>query len=316
MVQVACFGETLWDEFDQQRVLGGAPLNVAAHLTLLGVNTALISKIGQDALGEEVIQILKSKNVPLNYLQKDKYHPTGRVKVTLNTENDASYDFVFPSAWDFIDHSGPLRKMVANAPYFVYGSLSTRSEASRETLFKLLEVAQFRIFDVNLRAPHFSREMILKLIQKADILKINEVELERIGSWFGYSSEDHLQIVKELLQAFQLHSIIVTLGSKGALVAWSDQIIQQTAFKVRVEDTVGSGDAFLAAYISKMIQHQEPSACLNFACATGALVASRSGANPDYSLSEIEQLIASNIHNSIPKIKDEKISIFKPNIQL
>ncbi|MGK7393564.1 MAG: carbohydrate kinase family protein [Candidatus Cyclobacteriaceae bacterium M3_2C_046] len=296
MVQVVCFGETLWDMFEGGKALGGAPLNVATHLTQLGINTALISKTGMDQPGMALKEKLQAKGVSTNFLQEDKYHPTGKVMVTLNAQYNASYDIVFPSAWDFIQNDGSLTQLVKQAPYFVYGSLSARSETSRQTLFELLELARLKIFDINLRSPHFSRDTIEKLIEQAHILKINEEELEKLGQWFGFSAQAKGQIISYLHQYYQLHSIIVTQGDKGAYVALPEGMVSQSGLKVEVVDTVGSGDAFLAAYISRMIQDHDPAHCLKFACATGALVASRAGANPDYDLSEIDQLIASNVH--------------------
>jgi fructokinase len=287
---VICYGEILWDLLPTGEVPGGAPMNVAYHLNKLGHPPAVITRIGRDERGNKLVQLLEGKNISTSFVQLDKLLPTGIVYATPNEHHEMEYDIVAPVAWDVIEWNDELPGLFNDQNYFVYGSLIARNLTSRGTLFRLLEIASNKILDINLRPPHYDNKLLQDLLLKANIAKLNFAELNIISSWFGeYSStEDKMNI---LMDKFQLGTVIVTKGGDGAMININGKVYSHPGFKVVVQDTVGSGDSFLAAIISGLIEKRAPSEILEFACAVGALVTSKKGGWPDYELEDIQALI-------------------------
>ena len=283
-----CFGEILWDILPDVRLPGGAPMNVAYHLNHLQVPAAMISRVGNDPLGAELLQFISSKGLDTSFRLKDEAHDTGTVLATLNG-NNVSYEIIQPVAWDFIQYSMHLQRLVASARYFIFGSLVARNEKSRQTLFELLETAPYKILDINLRKPHYEKKVLEYLLQHADMLKLNADELQLLGEWFGLSGNESEQM-QALQQKFHLNTIITTRGDKGAAVLHDGTYYEHAGFTVQVADTIGSGDAFLAGFISKFIQAATVSEALEFACKMGAFVAGRHGACPDYNAADVTSL--------------------------
>jgi len=197
--------------------------------------------------------------------------------------NEVNYNIVSPSAWDFISSDEQLIDLVKQSGYFVYGSLASRSAMSKKTLFQLLENASVKILDLNLRKPHYDKQILEELIQTATILKLNESELELITGWFSnYSGIE--ERVKVIADKFGIEHIVVTLGGDGAYMWMNNQSWWHKGYKVKVEDTIGSGDAFLAGLIHQIIKKAAPNDMLDFACKLGAFVATQKGACPQINL--------------------------------
>jgi fructokinase len=284
--QVVCFGEVLWDILPTGATPGGAPMNVAYHLKKLGVHPALITKVGLDNYGKDLINILSANELTTDFFQVDYNHPTGLVYATPNEHNEVVYDIVFPSAWDFIDWEDAFTDLLQQASFFVYGSLTSRNKTSRDTLYRLLEGAKMKVLDINLRPPNYHRDDVEFLLEKTDILKVNIAELELITGWFSHfeSTEDRLKLVQD---RFNLETVIVTMGGDGALVSHKGAIYRHEGIKVDVVDTIGSGDAFLAGFLQQLLSEKTVKEALTFASAIGAFVATRSGACPQYRREEI-----------------------------
>jgi fructokinase len=278
---VVTYGEVLWDILPTGHVPGGAPMNVAYHLHKTGQHPALITRIGSDDLGNSLKDYFSNLGVCTDYFQQDELLETGKVFAHLLPNNEVTYDIVSPSAWDFIVEEDRLVELVRLSSYFVYGSLASRSKVSAQTMFKLLAIAPIKVLDLNLRKPHFERPLLEQLLQKADILKLNEAELDFVTSWFAeYSSiEERVQIIRK---QYGIQHIVVTLGSKGAYMWMNNQSWWHEGYVVEVEDTIGSGDAFLAGMISQMIAQETPDNILDFACKLGAFIATQKGACPEY----------------------------------
>ena len=287
--KIVCFGEILWDILPSGKVAGGAPMNVAYHANQLGITAQMISKIGQDELGSQLIEFLNKKGVDTLLVQSDGTYPTGTVKVTLDAMGSPSYEIMAPVAWDYINATTADKASVQNADAFVFGSLAARNQRTRDTLFELLELAKFKVFDVNLRSPFYSKSLIIKLLQHADIVKMNDEELEVIGNWLDIHETEQntaLQVKKH----FGLQQLIVTRGAKGAWLFSQDEMINSKGIEIQVQDTIGSGDSFLAAYLSKYLLGELPEKCLQFASATGAYVATQSGGTPEFTEDQIWEL--------------------------
>ncbi|MGE9311892.1 carbohydrate kinase family protein [Niabella sp. CJ426] len=283
-----CFGEILWDILPQEKVPGGAPMNVCYHLNQLGQAAAIISKTGKDENGKGLLEFLEQHQVDISLVQKDEQHATGTVIAT-QKGNEMEYDIVQPVAWDFIDVTEQLLKKVSQASYFVCGSLAARSQHSRNTLYRLLEAANTKVIDINLRPPHYQKDTLDHLLKQADILKLNDHELALIAGWYISETEFEKQVAF-LSDHFSIPTIIITKGANGAALYYNNTFYYHNGYKVTVADTIGSGDAFLAGFLSKHIENNQPETSLDFACKLGAFVASQKGACPPYDVREVEEV--------------------------
>ncbi len=290
-MKVTSFGEVLWDDFPGGKVLGGAPLNVLVRLRSLGVDTSMISSRGDDADGEELLRQIESKNVNTDLLQVCKDQATSLVKVHLDACGSASYEIVYPCAWDRIQVEEAALQRVAESDAFIYGSLSTRDEVSRKTLEQLVEKAKFKIFDVNLRPPHYDTDRLLEMMKKADLVKLNDDELYELSKAYGSKHNSIEQNIQFLAKLSGTPRICVTLGSHGAIYFENGEFYRHCGYRVKVADTVGSGDSFLAGLTYKLLNNTPPQEAVSFACALGALVASHHGATPEISLKEVENFM-------------------------
>lgn len=290
---VVCFGEVLWDILPSGAFPGGAPLNVAYHLKKLGTNPALITRIGDDQYGQDLRDILLGSRLSTDFLHVDCEKPTGLVYANTNNHQEVVYDIVYPSAWDFIEWEEQMDSLVADAQYFVYGSLSSRNKTSSDTLSRLLESANTRVLDINLRPPHFHRTTVEYLLRKADILKMNIAELELITGWFS-TFQTTEERIKRMQDEFFIETLIVTMGGDGALVNHKGTIYRNAGFKVEVKDTIGSGDSFLAGFLHQLLDGADVEKALAFASGTGAFIATQAGACPDYEIHQITALIDAN----------------------
>jgi len=287
--RVVCFGEILWDVFPSGRTAGGAPMNVALNLKKLGIDVKLISRIGIEALGEELYACLKSNGADISLIQQDKHHPTGTAEVKLDDFKNAKYDIAFPAAWDFIEYNSEIDRAIENANV-VFGSLACRHESSHKTLIKIMEKAALKIFDVNLRSPFYNRDLIERLLHAADIVKLNDEELKNIGDWTDENDPD--AACKKIMSSFRVEQLILTSGEHGAKVFYKDKIYACRGFKAEAVDTVGSGDAFLAAFLAEQMKGKDIAECLEFACAAGSYAVTQKGANPPYEEKHIRDFLA------------------------
>jgi fructokinase len=273
-VSVVCFGEILWDLLPSGEQPGGAPMNVAYHLQKLGVPAALISRVGTDDYGDRLLRYVQEQGLNTDYVQKDEQHKTGLVYAHLNEQHEATYEIVQPVAWDYIEWDDRFSGLVHQAEYFVYGSLSARSQTSKATLLRLLQAANKKVFDVNIRPPHFNKESAEPLLPGLEILKLNEHELPVLSGWIkdGGSFEDQVEQVQE---HYQVPVVVVTRGSDGAVLRTGGTWYVQKGYN---------------GLLSQLQIGSAPDEALSFACATGALVATYSGACPQYVPEEIERL--------------------------
>lgn len=283
--KILCFGEMLWDIFPDGAVPGGAPMNVAIGLKKLGSDVFILSSCGKDELGVNLLEYLHQNGLSTEYVQQSNY-PTGAVNVHLSEKKDATYEIVFPSAWDYIEKPQALPEF----DILVYGSLSCRNKTSFETLSSLLETATFKVFDVNFRAPFIDRSVIEQLLIKSDLVKMNHEELFQISAWNGLESEDLKLAANLVFKHYSLNMLCVTLGAEGAFLKTADEELYQSGFPVKIQDTVGAGDAFLAGFIHNYSREKPLKDTLEFACLLGAWVASRKGANPPFILENIKKL--------------------------
>lgn len=287
-----CFGEILWDNLPSGKRPGGAPMNVAYHLRKLEITSNLISSVGNDQNGKELLDMLQSLGLSTAYCQSDPEHSTSTVEVTITPDNEVSYDIIFPVAWDFIKYQDQFETLVRNTDAFIFGSLSGRNDVTRETLCQLLDLSPFNVFDINLRPPFYEEKYVSYLLQKTDMLKLNLQELNILVSWSSSACKNESDKIKLLQDQYNIKEIILTKGSAGASYYTEHAYFHHEAHSIQVKDTVGSGDSFLAAFLSKKLKGESVENILDFASAVAAFVTTQSGACPPYSLLDIKQFIA------------------------
>lgn len=291
MTHIVCFGEVLWDNFPTHKKIGGAPLNVALRLQSLHNNVSIISRIGNDNQGVKIKEYCNEHGVNTENIQVSSTLNTGEVTVTLNQKGSASYDIKHPRAWDNIQFNENIKTKTLQSDAFIYGSLVAREEISRQTLYKLLEVAKYKVFDVNLRAPYFTSEVLNHLMNKADFIKFNDEEITEIAAMLDSGTVSLEQHITCIAKHTNTNTICVTRGSQGAIFYYHNKFYYNNGYQIEVKDTVGAGDSFLGSLIHKLIEGDTPQKAIDFACAMGAMVASREGANPKITTEEISTIM-------------------------
>ena len=295
MIKVICFGEILWDVFPTHKTIGGAPLNVALRLQSFQNDVSLISCLGDDTSGDELLLELQKYNISSYYIQKDKEYKTSTVAISLDKNGSASYLINHPCAWDNIQLNSELKSLVKSSEAFVFGSLVARSNTSRNTLIKLLAFSKFSVFDVNLRPPHYDLSSIQVLMNAANFIKFNDDEIIEISKSLGIQGESIEHTILYVATHTNTSTICVTLGEKGAILYYEKRFFYCNGYQVKVADTVGSGDSFLATLIDVLLKRKDPQLAIDKACAVGALVAKSSGANPMISKVEIDTIMNQDV---------------------
>lgn len=289
--KTVCFGEVLWDIFPgEQRRIGGAPFNVAYHLFKMGLDVDMISSVGDDELGHELLHTIKNWKISTDHIQITGEHPTSTVIASVDENNDAHYDIVENVAWDFIEMTQENQKVLNTADALVFGTLAARNEKSKNTLFQLLEISSYNVFDINLREPYYDIRIINELLHKTQLAKFNKAELRMVLDFLKKEYQDEKDSIRFLQDKFGIREIIVSKGSKGALYAHEDNFYLYPTIPVEVKDTVGSGDSFLAGFLSKRLR-KETSAdeIMAQAVSLGAFITSQEGACPDYALEDFKK---------------------------
>ena len=285
------FGEILWDCLPSGRHAGGAPFNVAAHLAQLGVSVSILSAVGQDLLGDEILEVAKDKGVHVEFVGRARIGlPTGTVIATVDAMGNATYELVQPVAWDEIIVSPEALESVAKAGAFIFGSLATRSPYNLDQLDHLLGVkGPLKFFDVNLRPPFADPNRIVELAARADVVKLNHDEVGQIASWLRTgeatpnppgNADAVAKACAVLSEATNTPRICVTMAAAGAALWDRGNLVSAPAPKVVVKDTVGAGDAFMAGLMVGLTRGADTQTVVETACRLGAIVASHDGATP------------------------------------
>jgi len=274
---------------------GGAPMNVALHLIKFGMEARFAGRIGDDHLGSDLKNYLEKQGLDTGLLQVDDKLPTSTVKVHLGSDgNDVRFEIVDNVAWDRIALTEELVSAAREADVVLYGTLASRHSVTRSTILSILKSNNcLKLIDVNLRAPYNTKEIVEELIEGASIAKLNDDEIKVIAGWYGKALNEK-DLVQWFSDKYNCEIICVTRGASGALIYNHGQFLEHSGFKVDVKDTVGSGDAFLAGFLAKYLAGESLELSLEYACATGALVATMTGATPTYKQSEILEIIKSH----------------------
>lgn len=283
-MKVLSFGEILWDVYPDEKHIGGAPLNFAAHLSKHGAEVYMLSALGKDALGVEAQAKLKERDILDEYVSFLEDKTTGKCLVSLDENAVPSYNLLQNVAYDYID----CKKVKGTFDVLYFGTLALRSEYNYHALQELLQNNDFaNVFvDVNIRPPFYSKEAVLFSIQNATILKISLEELPIISELLEINQfEDYKAFAKQLAETFDhLNCIIITLGSDGAYVFECKKCAEYACAgkKVQVASTVGAGDSFSAAFLYQYLQKNDIKFCLEYATKVAGFVVSKYAAVPDY----------------------------------
>lgn len=280
---VVGMGEALWDVLPEGKKIGGAPANFAYHVSQFGLPSCVVSAIGDDALGKEIIENFTSKG--LDQLIAEVPYPTGTVQVEIDQTGIPLYDIKENVAWDNIPYTEHLDALAKRTKAVCFGSLAQRNVVSRETINHFLntmpkDADSLIVFDVNLRQGFYNKEILCKSMQNCNILKINDEELITVSRMFGYPGIDLQDKCWILLGKYNLKMLILTCGINGSYVFTPGNVSFQPTPKVEVADTVGAGDSFTAAFIASILKGKSVTEAHTIAVKTSAFVCTQKGAMP------------------------------------
>src|SRR5215213_4651091 len=281
--EVLCVGEVLWDSLPEGLFLGGAPFNVACHLRATGIPVSMVSRVGNDRLGDEVLRRAARYGVGTDLLQVDPVLPTGFVRVRVDERGNGSYEICEPVAWDAIEASEALLARAARARAVVFGSLAQRNATTRTTIERLWKAAFGRalmVCDVNLRPPYDELEVVRASLGMADVVKLSDAELTRLAECFGWRVGGEREMMQSLATQFGCAVVCVTRGSRGAALLHDGAFSEHPGFPAEVRDTVGAGDAFLAVLLAGLLAGSSDAELLQHANLMGAYVVTQFGALP------------------------------------
>ena len=276
-------GEALWDVLPEGKKIGGAPANFAYHVSQFGLSSCVVSAIGDDALGHEIVENFISKGLT-NYISTVPY-PTGTVQVEIDQAGVPQYDIKENVAWDNIPFTPQLESLAKQAGAICFGSLAQRNVVSRNTINSFLDAIPakndpFIVFDVNLRQGFYNKEILCNSMKRCNILKINDEELVTISRMFGYPGIDLQDKCWILLGKYNLKMLILTCGINGSYVFTPGNVSFQPTPKVEVADTVGAGDSFTAAFLASIMKGKTVAEAHSCAVRTSAYVCTKKGAMP------------------------------------
>ena len=277
-------GEALWDVLPEGKKIGGAPANFAYHVSHFGFDSRVVSAVGNDALGDEILEVFKEKQLK-HQLQVVNY-PTGTVQVTLDSAGIPLYEIKEGVAWDNIPFTDDLKRLALSTRAFCFGSLAQRNEVSRTSINRFLDTmpdgdGQLKIFDINLRQGFYTKEIIRESCQRCNVLKINDEELVAISRMFGYPGIDLQDKCWILLAKYNLKMLILTCGTNGSYVFTPGVVSFQETPRVPVADTVGAGDSFTAAFCASLLKGKSVPEAHKLAVEVSAYVCTQSGAMPE-----------------------------------
>ncbi len=280
---VVGMGEALWDVLPEGKKIGGAPANFAYHVSQFGLPSCVVSAVGDDALGKEIIENFTSKG--LNQLIAEVPYPTGTVQVEIDPAGVPQYEIKENVAWDNIPYTAHLEMLAEKTKAVCFGSLAQRNVVSRNTINHFLDAMPQNedtlvVFDVNLRQGFYNKEILCNSMKRCNILKINDEELVTVSRMFGYPGIDLQDKCWILLGKYNLKMLILTCGINGSYVFTPGNVSFQPTPKVEVADTVGAGDSFTAAFIASILKGKSVQEAHSTAVQTSAFVCTKKGAMP------------------------------------
>lgn len=287
-------GEVLWDMLPEGKKIGGAPANFAYHVSQYGFDGCVVSAVGDDKLGNEILESFNNRR--FNYLIQRVPYPTGTVQIELDEAGIPCYEIKENVAWDNIPFTDDLEKLAKKTRAVCFGSLAQRNTVSRETINRFLDVmsdaaGQYRVFDVNLRQGFYDKEILCNSMKRCNILKINDEELVAVSRMFEYPGIDLEDKCRALLSEYGLEILILTCGVNGNYVFTRENVSFVNTPKIEVADTVGAGDSFTATFISAILKGKSIREAHELAVEVSAYVCTQNGAMPELPISIKSRLL-------------------------
>ncbi|WP_418236287.1 carbohydrate kinase family protein [Coprobacter fastidiosus] len=287
-------GEVLWDMLPEGKKIGGAPANFAYHVSQYGFDGYVVSAVGDDKLGNEILESFNNRR--FNYLIQRVPYPTGTVQIELDEAGIPCYEIKENVAWDNIPFTVDLEKLAKKTRAVCFGSLAQRNTVSRETINRFLDVmsdaaGQYRVFDVNLRQGFYDKEILCNSMKRCNILKINDEELIAVSRMFEYPGIDLEDKCRALLSEYGLEILILTCGVNGSYVFTRENVSFVNTPKIEVADTVGAGDSFTATFISAILKGKSIREAHELAVEVSAYVCTQNGAMPELPISIKSRLL-------------------------
>ncbi len=286
---IICVGEILWDSLPAGLLLGGAPYNVAHDLHMMGCDVKVISRVGRDFLGEEIVGRVGNDGMSVELIQVDEKLPTGFVQVTSDVYGSPRYRISEPAAWDAIEADDKVVNAVKGGAVVVFGTLACRSKVSRETIRTLTGSARLKALDVNLRPGGGSIEIVEELLRAADIIKTNSFELDEMRKWFGLPAGDR-EACEDLARKFSCEIVSVSNGAHGGELWHSGNWVRHPGFSVHPQNSIGAGDAFLAGLLASFLEGKHDEEIIETANLVGAYVVTRTAAAPQFGRKALEPI--------------------------
>jgi fructokinase len=293
-VNIVSIGEVLWDVVGETEHLGGAPFNFAAHLSRLGHRVSFISAVGKDEKGDRILDRMAGMALATRYVRRVEDYPTGTATVTVDARNQPRFVIHRPAAYDFPQLSdADFMELASVAVDWIYfGTLQQMSLCAKELTAKLIHGNRRarRFYDVNLRPDSWQPSLVQESMSLASVVKFNDTELEELAQVFGRHFTGFEAFCRSYSAKFGWEAVCITRGAKGCVLLIGDQYIDAPGYSVTVRDTVGAGDAFAAAFVHGLGSGWPAPGIADFANRVGALVASRAGAIPSWTIEEAASL--------------------------
>ena len=274
-------GEALWDVLPEGRKLGGAPANFAYHVSQFGLDSYIVSAVGDDALGKEIISNFKEKK--LNHIVDTVPYPTGTVQVELDPQGVPQYEIKENVAWDNIPFTPQLEALAHRTRAVCWGSLAQRSEVSRATIMRFVDSTSddcLRVFDINLRQNFYSREVIEESMRRCSVLKINDEELVIVSRLLQLPGIDVREKCRGLMELYGMKMVVLTCGVNGSYVLTAEEESCCPTPRVEVVDTVGAGDSFTGSFVAGLLEGKTMRQAHERAVNVSAFVCTQAGAMP------------------------------------
>ena len=294
-MHIVSIGEILWDLFSGSQHLGGAPFNFAAHARKMDHEVVFLSAVGADAHGRRAVARLAELGLSNRFVRLIPDQPTGFVSVDLSDGNHPRYVIHRPAAYDFVQLDARDYDEISewSPDWIYYGTLHQMYPLGRETTRQLISCCPNakRFYDVNLRTSSYTADLVAHLMEAADVVKLNEAEVGAVGQMLGTSHPSIERFCRKYAETFRWQAVCVTRGARGCALLVSDEYFEVGGYSVDVQDTVGAGDAFSAAFLHGLASEWPAEEIADFANRLGALVASREGAVPSWDLEECSALV-------------------------
>ncbi len=290
--QILSIGEALWDCYGERRHPGGAPVNLAFHVRMLGGETRIATAVGADPDGDDLLAELVRRGMEIDLVQRDSCHPTGTVSVECPPGGEPRYRIQSNVAYDHLELTEPLRRTAETASAICFGTLAQRNDKTRRTIEACRSQAGDAIvlYDVNLRQSYYTPQIVRRSLEAADIVKLDEKEARVVPALLELQVTEPLGFARLLVDRFEVSTVCITRGARGCLVVTADQNLEIPGKSVRPLDPVGAGDAFTAAFLVATLGGKPATLCAELANSYAALKVEHEGAMPAIDPARIQEL--------------------------